>query len=223
MYKKILIFIICWNSWSYAQNAPSENFDLNHWKLQIPGPVEVKNLNNYKSNYFSMAPDSSVCFHLNAAEKGTTKNAHFVRSELRHLENWDTNGSHNLKAKIKISCNLTEYEVTVMQIHGITSTGENAPPLLRIALKNGNLYAFLKTDNEGKTGDKHLLASNLYNQFFTAEILFEHNIIIIKVNNQTVFNKNIDYWTYDNYFKLGCYPQMTKGVFEIFIKDILVN
>jgi len=35
-------------------------------------------------------------------------------------------------------------KVTVLQIHGITDQGDNAPPLLRVAVDNGDVYAHIK-------------------------------------------------------------------------------
>ncbi len=32
--------------------APSQAFDLHEWKLQVPGPLEVRDLGNYSSGYF---------------------------------------------------------------------------------------------------------------------------------------------------------------------------
>src|SRR6516162_1997348 len=66
-------------------NVPAIAFDLRQWKLQIPGPKEIKTLTNYSSPYFHLNADNEMCFHLDAAEKGTTPNSHYVRSELRHL------------------------------------------------------------------------------------------------------------------------------------------
>ena len=64
-----------------ADTAPPSNaFDLRPWKLQVPGPLEIKQLAGYSSPYFFLNKNREMVFHLDAAEKGTTTNAHYVRS-----------------------------------------------------------------------------------------------------------------------------------------------
>src|SRR5713226_6937944 len=72
-----------------GDHAPATVFDLQQWKLQIPGPKEIKTLKNYSSTYFRLNAEKEMCLHLDTAEKGTTPNTHYVRSELRHLPEWD--------------------------------------------------------------------------------------------------------------------------------------
>ena len=203
--------------------SPSKYYDLLNWKLQIPGPKEIKNLGGYTSNYFYLAKDTSICFDLDASEKGTTKNAHFVRSELRHLLNWETNSKHFLSSKTKITCDLPNYQVTVMQIHGITRNNDDAPPLLRIALVNGDLYSYLKSDSTGYKTKKQLLTTNLYNQYFITLIKIENSTLSIIVNGKECSREELFYWNYLNYFKLGCYPQEKKGNFKIYVKSFSVS
>src|SRR5580700_5642377 len=83
-----------------ADPAPSTVFDLHEWKLQVPGPKEIKDLRNYSSDYFHLAANKEMCFHLDAAEKGTTPNTHFVRSELRHLPDWGVGDAHTMSAEV---------------------------------------------------------------------------------------------------------------------------
>jgi hypothetical protein len=201
---------------------PSEYYDLANWKLQIPGPREIKNLTDYSSGYFYLAADTAICFELNAAEKGATKNSHYVRSELRHVINWAASSKHFLSATIKVSADLPSYQVTVMQIHGITKENENAPPLLRIAVVNNDLYAYLKSDSTGTKTEKHLLLSNVSSQYFSAVIKIENAVLSIVINGKEYLRKELGYWKYMNYFKLGCYPQQQEGNFKVFVKGISV-
>ena len=87
-----------------------------------------------------------MCFALDAAEQGTTPNTHCVRSELRHNADWTVAGTHTLVGEVRVVSNLEPDKLTVLQIHGITPDGDNAPPLLRIAVDDGNLYAAVKAD-----------------------------------------------------------------------------
>ena len=202
---------------------PSHIFNLSNWKLQIPGPIEIKKLKNYASSYFYLNSDSSICFDLNAEEKGHTKNSKFVRSELRHLLNWSIEEDHHLSATIKISCTIDEYQVTVAQIHGITSLNENAPPLLRIAMVHEDLYAFLKTDSAGNNTERTLLRSGVKNDYFKLDIKNKGRILKIYIDGKECLNKRLDYWKYNNYYKLGCYPQVKKGNFKIYIRSFEVE
>ncbi len=120
---------------------PSQVFDLHGWKLQVPGPIEVKDLRAYSSGYFFLNSSREMCFALDAAEKGTTPNTKYVRSELRHIPNWTVDGTHTLTGEVRVVSHLQPDKLTVLQIHGITAEGDNAPPLLRIAINHGDLYA----------------------------------------------------------------------------------
>ncbi len=203
--------------------APSLRFDLKDFKLQIPGPVDIKELNNYASQYFYLTTDSLMCFSLDASEQGHTANSSFVRSELRHITNWYASEKHHLKATLKVNSDVQVYKVTVLQIHGITIDNKNAPPLLRIAVNNNNLYCFVKTDNRGDNTEKTLLKEDVYNQFITIEIIVENNQLNIKLNGQNKYSKDLHFWEYKNYFKLGCYPQVHQGIFSIYFKSFEVN
>ena len=54
--------------------SPAGVFDLQNWKLQIPGPKEVRQLTGYSCDYFSLNENREMVFKLDAAEKGTTPN-----------------------------------------------------------------------------------------------------------------------------------------------------
>lgn len=216
-----LLSSFCLKSDQYK--APSIHFDLKDMKLQIPGPKDIKELNNYASNYFYLTKDSLMCFSLDASEQGHTANSHFVRSELRHAPNWFASEKHHLKATVKVKSEMQDYKVTVLQIHGITDKDENAPPLLRVAVNNNTLYAFTKPDNSGDITDKTLLKDNVFNKFFTVEIIVDNNVMYILVNGEKMLTKDLHFWIYKNYFKLGCYPQVHEGKFDIYFKSFEVD
>ncbi len=208
----------------FSQSIPvSKYFILQNWKLQVPGPTEIKDLINYSSSYFYLDADTSICLQLDASEKGHTRNSEFVRCELRHLSNWGIGENHWLSALIKLNSDISEYQVTVMQIHGITVLQENAPPLLRIALVNGDLYAFLKSDSAGNRTEKILLKTSVSNSWFHVSIQNEGRYLDISVDNRPCLHRNIDYWKFKNYFKLGCYPQIKTGKLKMNIKSFEVR
>jgi len=208
---------------SDSTEVPSKYFNLKEWKLQIPGPLDVKDLDNYTNSHFYLTDDKLLCFNLDAAEKGHTANTHYVRSELRHELNWETNSNHEISARVKVTTNLPNYQVTVVQIHGITTDNENAPPLLRVAMVDGNVLAYIKSDALGVKTEKILIATGIGTDFFDVTVKMQNWNLIITINGREALRKNLYYWNYKNYFKLGCYPQVTEGQFKIFFKSFSVS
>jgi hypothetical protein len=206
-----------------ADAAPSRVFDLHNWKLQIPGPREIKAVQNYSSEYFNLNADKEMCFHLNAAEKGTTPDAHFVRSELRHLPNWRTSESHALSAEVHVISNLKPDKVTVVQIHGVTAQGADAPPLLRVAVNHGDLVAVIKTTSEGDVNDTVTLMKGLGTQSVTIDVAVKAKQLAISVNGEEKLSRSLDYWKFLNYFKAGCYPQTTEGTVDVMFRKLTAN
>ena len=204
-------------------NVPAKLFDLSKWKLQIPGPREVKNLNDYSSDYFSLTSENDLHFHLDSSEKGTTPHAHFVRSELRHLVIWKTEESRYLAGEFKIVSKVNPDKMTFMQIHGILENGKDAPPLLRIAINNGDLIAALKSDSEGKKTDMIILKPLVKLDYIKVEIRLKNKELKIFVDDQLKLNRNLNFWNYLNYFKVGCYPQATSGVVDVFLRNLKVE
>ena len=202
---------------------PASAFDLRQWKLQIPGPLEIKQLAGYSSGYFFLNKNREMVFKLDAAEQGTTTNAHYVRSELRHSLNWHINESHTMSAEVKATSHLDPDKVTVLQIHGIQEDGSDAPPLLRVALNQGDLYAMIKPDNEGDRTDSILLKKGAGANWSKVEITVKKSQLVITVDNQQKLNRSLAYWKYPNYFKAGCYPQATQGTAEVFFRKLSVK
>jgi hypothetical protein len=195
---------------------------LNDWKLQIPGPKDIFDLRNYASKYFYLNESNEMVFWLNSAEKGTTKNAIFIRSELRHLLNWYVDGYYKMAGVLRVESKLHPNKVTVMKIHGFTKPGEYAPTLVRVALNNGNLFAYLNKSNFPKDIKRILLASNVERQIFECSILVNEGYLTIKINGEEKLTHDISYWKYKNYFKAGCYPQSHKGEIKVMFKELTV-
>jgi hypothetical protein len=203
-----------------ADIAPSKSFDLHNWKLQVPGPKEFKALQNYSSAYFNLNESNEMCFHLNAAEPGTTPDAHYVRSELRHLPNWRTSETHSLSAEVRVTSNLKPDKVTVVQIHGITEQGADAPPLLRVAVNNGDLVAVIKTTSEGDQNETVKLLKGLGTQSVKIDVTVKAKQLTIDINGEEKLSRNLDYWKFFNYFKAGCYPQTTEGTVDVMFRSL---
>lgn len=199
---------------------PSSVFDLKDWKLTLPGPMEIKNLQDYSSKYFDLNAAGEMCFHLDASEKGTTPNTHFVRAELRHKPNWKATEHHTISAEFRVSSHLDPDKVTVVQIHGITHDNKDAPPLLRVAVDDGDLEAHIKTDLLGEKTDKILLIKNLGTNYATVDVTMDGGQLQIAANGSEKVRRDIPFWSYLNYFKAGCYPQSNQGTVEVSFRKL---
>ena len=206
-----------------ASTAPSTAFDLHTWKLQIPGPQEIKALQNYSSAYFYLNDAREMCFHLDASEKGTTPDAHYVRSELRHILNWKSSESHSISAEVRVVSNLKPDKVTVLQIHGINANGADAPPLLRVAVNKGDLVAVIKTTNEGDKNDTVVLMKSAGTQPVKIEVLVKSGQLKISVNGVEKVDRSLAFWKFLNYFKAGCYPQTTEGTVDVIFRKLVAK
>lgn len=206
-----------------AAQAPSTKFDLHQWKLQVPGPKEIKSLAGFSSPYFDLNDKGEMCFHLDAAEKGTTANTHFVRSELRHLPNWPVTETHGMSAEVRATSHLSPDKITVLQIHGITDAGDNAPPLLRIAVNNGDLVAVIKTTADGDKNDTIHLLNGLGANYAKVDILVKASQLHIAVNGQEKVSRSLAFWKASNYFKAGAYPQATHGTVDVMFRRLVAE
>jgi hypothetical protein len=203
-----------------ADAPPSAVFDLHDWKLQIPGPQDIKALQDYSSDYFKLNADKEMCFHLNAAEKGTTPGAKYVRSELRHLPNWKASESHALSAELRVISDLKPDKLTVLQIHGITEKGADAPPLLRIAKNYGDLVAVIQTGNGRRDNDTVVLKKQLGAEPVKIDVVVKSEQLTIRVNGEEKVSRSLAFWKFPNYFKAGCYPQATEGTAQVMFRSL---
>jgi hypothetical protein len=217
-----LVFLLIGSSRAANPAPPAQVFDLHQWKLQIPGPKEFKDLKSYSSDYFHLDEKKEMVFDLDAAEKGTTPNTHYVRSELRHMLDWKIDETHGLSGEMRVESHLNPDKVTVLQIHGITDAGDNAPPFLRIAINKGDLYAVVKTENSGDKTQSVLLKKGLKTDYVKVAISIKAGTLAISVNDQEKLHRDVAYWKFSNYFKAGCYPQATEGKVKVVFRKLSV-
>ena len=199
---------------------PARRFDLAGWKLQIPGPRDVFALDSYRSRYFQLDADGNMHFRVDCSETGYTPNARYVRSELRHLPEWSVMGHATIAATMRVDSHAVPDKVTVIQIHGIAPSRSNAPPLLRVALDGGDLFAFLKVDAEGTRTDKILLARGVARSWFQCSVTAVRGVLTIAVNGSVRLTRDISYWTYLSYFKAGAYPQANEGSVDVSFRSL---
>jgi len=206
--------------------APSTTFNLRDWKITLPGPQEIKDLEGYSSDYFYLNSEKEMCFHLDASEKGTTSTAKYVRAELRHLPNWKADESHALSVEVRAASSLKPDKVTVVQIHGITENKRDAPPLLRIARQNGDLFAMIKTTSRNEKNspeEKILLREGMGGSFVKIDVRVEDGQLSIAIDDKKMLRRDLGFWKFLNYFKAGCYPQATEGVADVAFRRLSVR
>ena len=211
---------LLWASSTTNALAPAAVFDLQQWKLDVPGPLEIRELAGYSSPYFYLTSAREMCFHLDAADKGHTPNTEYVRSELRHLPNWDSKEHHALSAVVRAFSHFSPDKVTLVQIHGMTPQKTNAPPLLRVALNDGDLVAIIKTDSSGHENDSTLLVKGLGSSPVKIAVVVDGGRLKVWANNQLKVDRSLAFWPFLNYFKAGCYPQATHGTGDILFSSL---
>ena len=92
--------------------------------------------------------------------------------------------------------------------------------------KNGTWIAIVPmscalTSNK-QNNEVILLKENVIDTFFTMKLKVEDKKLSIDINGQKTINKNIGFWDYKNYFKLGAFPQAKIGDFTVSVKNLSV-
>jgi hypothetical protein len=207
---------------------PSGNFDLSHWKLQLPtaggiltctgGSVdEVKPapLVGFTNAYFYTGTDGAMVFWapINGA---TTSGSSFPRSELREelspgsdSVNWTPYGTHILDAQCKVLQVPSTKKVIIGQIHGFSSA---ALPTVKIYYNNGNTYGTVKTNSTDDNSDHQFPSVSVgLSNSITYEIKLVNGLVSIVINNHTnslnIFQSDPNYTNETQYFKAGDYCQ----------------
>jgi PKD repeat protein len=211
-----------------AGKPPSGNFDLSHWKLQLPtsngvltcssGSVDEKKpalLTGFTNAYFYTGSDGAMTFWapINGATTGGSSNP---RSELREEispgndgTNWTLSGVHILDATCKVFQVSSTKKVIIGQIHGYSGA---ALPTVKIEYNNGKTYGIVKTNStdDGSDYDFPSVTTALSNSI-AYEIKVVNGLISIAINGKTnslnVFQTDPNYTNETQYFKAGDYCQ----------------
>jgi hypothetical protein len=207
--------------------APSTRFSLDGWKLQIPGPRDIRALGGYGSRYFSRDASKHMRFWVDCAEPGATANSKYVRSELRHLSEWRVTdaGERALSGTLTINSHARPDIVTFMQIHGVTPLGASAPPLLRLYRRERAIFAALKRNSAGADTEHIRLADVLQDAVIDCAIAVRDARLTVTLNGASApaLTRDIDYWRNLCYFKAGCYPQATSGEASVIYRALRVS
>jgi PKD repeat protein len=219
-------------SWALDPNQPpGSNFDLSHWKLQLPTAGGVPTCTagsvdeiipsqltaGFTNQYFYTGSDGAMVFW--APDNGaTTSGSSNPRSELREYinpttstANWIPYGTHILDATCKVlQVSAPNKQVIIGQIHAYSSA---ALPTVKIYYNNGTLSATVKTNSTNDASDKKFtnyprsgLTSNI-----TYQIKVVNGLVTIVMNNVTnsydIFQSDPNYTNETQYFKAGSYNQ----------------
>src|SRR5882724_11480761 len=210
---------------------PGGNFDLSHWKEQLPtdgGALTCTNLGvdefspaqleaGTNNAYFYTGSDGAMVFWapVNGASTSGSQNP---RSELRELinpssssVNWIPYGTHILDAQCKVlQVGPVNRKVIIGQIHAFSSA---ALPTVTIYYNNGTLSATVKTNSIDDNSDfKFTNCGNVgLSNTITYQIKVVNGLISIAINNKTnsfnIFQSDPAYTNETQYFKAGSYCQ----------------
>jgi hypothetical protein len=203
---------------------PSGLMDLSGWKLQIPGGTSMATISSveltegYESRFFSVDGEW-ILFSLDAAERGTSANTTYVRSELRHEKNWNSEETHELEVTIRAEAEVTTAGYTVAQIHKLIVDSDTSPTL-RIEIKNGYIQAVIKDNGKYETINLKPYADGAA---FKLKLRVEAGTLTVSIDERLMLTRTLSVWPGSSYFKTGCYPQAHSGFFRVWIQDISVR
>jgi hypothetical protein len=212
---------------------PGGNFDLSHWKEQLPtdgGLLTCTNLGTdsftpaqleagTNNIYFYTGTDGAMVFWA-PVNGATTSGSDNPRSELRERIdptsdslNWFAWGTHILDAECKVlqvsTAPGSEKKVIFGQIHGYSGA---ALPTVKLQYNNGTLEGFIKTNAvDTKLEKKFIFGSVALSNSITYQIKVVNGLVSIAMNNVTnslnIFVADPQWRNETMYFKAGNYNQ----------------
>ncbi len=221
-----LLVLSASNVWALDPlKPPGANFDLSHWKLDIPNATASELLpsqlmagyTNYP--YFYTATDGAMAFWC-PVNGGTTSGSSYPRSELREVldpsndnVNWKGFGLNSLNAQCKVLQVPSTGKTVIGQIHSFTG---NAYPLIKLQFNNGGVEALVKESPNTDT-DSHFGFGNIgLGKLITYEIKLIDGLLSMTVNGNNesvnVFQTDPAWTNQTLYFKAGDYCQDNSGL-----------
>ncbi|KAJ3524617.1 hypothetical protein NM208_g11990 [Fusarium decemcellulare] len=219
--------------------APGGNFDLSHWKLQLPigspgkpqtiSSADLKGCKGFQNfdYFFTNSKDGALAMKVPAkSEKPkcvTTKNSDHCRTELRETnpDKWSPFASKN-RLYADLVVNQNDDEVVVGQIHIDDSISKK--PVMELYHNSKGEFTVgvqkCRTCSQSRTG---VLAKVPKGQRFHYEIRYEKNKLSVSINDSPY--KELDTFDLDgpdSYFKVGNYNQ-GEGATNIHVFAIVVT
>lgn len=205
--------------------AKSSGIDLRNWKLTLPdaktteiSPAQL--LAGFHNQYFSVEANGTLLFTA-ASDGGSTANSKYPRSELRELlnpddrtQNWTSQGSHTMHVREAVVQIPQGVAVIVSQIHGVTQSGKNAAPLVKLQWKDEKLQMLVKELAKGGPDIRYDIPGNFQlGTAFDVSLQIHDGRLSMRVNDQLLVD---DFVARDPawadlrfYFKAGNYLQNT--------------
>jgi len=151
---------------------PSDLFNYEQWKITYPDGDEVKDLYKEENEYFYVNEDKNgIVFYAPVRDSnGTTKNSHYIRSELRERTEdgdsdiyWTTDGTHVAYVKQAIThLPIVKPHLVATQIHGNKDDGIDDAMVLRLeeeklflSFNGGKLHDDVTIKTDYKLGTVH--------------------------------------------------------------------
>ncbi|KAH7232028.1 hypothetical protein FSOLCH5_008711 [Fusarium solani] len=201
--------------------APGGNFDLSHWKLQLPigspgkpktiSSADLQGCNGFENfdYFFTNSKDGALAMKVPAKSQCvTTPNSKHCRTELREANpsKWSPfNARNRLYADLVVNQN--DDEIVVGQIHIDDSI--STKPVMELYYNSKGEFTVgvqkCRTCNQARTG---VLAKVPKGQRFHYEIRYEKNKLSVSINDSPY--KELDTFDLngpDSYFKAGNYNQ----------------
>lgn len=229
-----LAALLCAAAVHAAGTAPSDHFDLHHWKLTVPvdraggnrGPateIQPRDLAGYSSPWFSMGAGGRTLEFWAPVNGATTSGSHYPRSELRETLNPDNDNITWMLATrsiLRAKCKVLQVpestgKVVVGQIHGFQTK-----PLVKLVYAykasrtSGSLYALIDPTPTATSSVKMMLASKVsLQQAFEYKIEIRHQngkpLLWMQVDQSPAAVYTIDpaWYSIGLYFKAGVYVQ----------------
>ena len=188
---------------------------LSQAKLQWPDSrtaVGYGQFEGFASEYFYLSEQGFLTF---ATAKGDYDD--ISRVELRQgPDEWKTSSKIQKRMFAELRCPRPDKvkEYTWLQIHDNPRKSGINKPLLRLlwrakrAGKSDHLWAVVRTNKFAQGGSEPLWQDlgKRPEGFFKAEITVANNRLIVRINQQTMLDRDVSYWQeYSNYFKAGIY------------------
>ena len=217
MKKIVLVFaLMIVQVFSKEYKAPSDSYSLGAWKFESPTGANIKDLNGFSSKYFYLSDENLLCFDIDTNNTSTKS----LNNELRNLNNWYVNSTHQLSVTMKAIASPKSYKLVVAQIYGIDDSNVDVASLMKLVIEDGNLYAYIKKNNQ--SNDIILLKENVINKFFSFDINIDNKNLSIQIDGEEMVSRNVGFWNYRNYFKVGAYPQSKYGEFQVYLNNLSV-
>lgn len=219
-------------AWALNPNLPpSGNFDLSHWKLDLPinadgvlsGSNDAETLSTalltggFTNAYFYTGTDGSMNFWA-PVTGATTADSNYPRSELREvpnptngIEEWTGYGAHTLNVQDEVLQIPSSGEIIIGQIKT-----DGQYPVAKVEYNNGTVQGVVKTSASNQNSDdKIVIVSISLSNSITYQMQMVNGLVTITINGTSnslnAFQADPNWAALTFNFKAGDYCQDNSG------------